>query len=105
MKIRYVGALLFVATLSVSCAVDDVEESSEEQELGAGCTLYRPLGWDQNGAWCVEWASGPLSMADGDYYTAYSSGGGWYGHGHVTIKCNNDSLEQISLYCRPGIEP
>ena len=103
MKIRYLGALLFVATLSVSCAVDDVEESSEEQELGAGCTLYRPLGWDQNGAWCVEGPNTPLSMSDGEYYTAYANG--WNAHGHVTIKCNNGSLEQISLYCRSGIEP
>lgn len=105
MRIRDLVALLFVTTMSTSCALDAAEESSEVQSLGAGCTLYRPLGWDQNGNQCVEWQSSPLSMADGDYYTAYSGGGGWYGHGSVTVKCNNGWLEQISLSCRPGIEP
>lgn len=105
MRIKNLGALLFVTTLSVSCALDEADESSEVQSLGAGCTFYRPVLWEQNGVQCLEWPNTPLSMTDGSYYTAYSGGGGFDSYGSYTVKCNNGSLQEISLSCSPGIEP
>ncbi|HSK04946.1 MAG TPA: hypothetical protein VK932_27045 [Kofleriaceae bacterium] len=98
-------ALLFVSLMSVSCAVDEVDESSEVQSLGAGCTLYRPIGWWGNGAFCVESQSTPLSMVDGQYYTGGSGGPGSTGYGYVTVRCNNGWIAEIASSCQPGIEP
>lgn len=103
-----------VMIMSAGCAVDPGGDpgdgegetvASEVQALGAGCTLLRPLMWDVGGNQCLEYANTPLPMADGDVYTASSGGGGFYGHGSVSIKCNNGSLEQLSISCRPGVEP
>lgn len=106
MKIRNLGALLFVATMITSCALDEVDESSEVQSLGAGCTFYRPVGWwGVNGAFCIEVPNTPLSMADGDYYTAYSGGVGSTGWGYLTVRCNNGWLEEIGASCKRGLEP
>lgn len=105
MKIGNLGALLFMATMSMSCALDEIDESSEVQSLGAGCTFYRPVAWYGNGALCIETQSTPISMADGEYYTAGSGGPGSTGYGYITVRCNNGWLEEISSSCQGGIEP
>jgi hypothetical protein len=104
MTIRNLGALLFVIALGASCAVDEADESSEVQSLGASCTLLRPLVWYGNGVNCIESASTPLQMVDGMSYTAYSTGSGIYGRGSATVVCNNGHIQQTASSCRPGIE-
>lgn len=104
MKIKNLGALLFMTALIASCAVDEADESSEVQSLGAGCTLLRPLVWYGNGVNCIESASTPLQMVDGMTYIAHSPGGGIYGSGSATVVCNNGHIQVTSSSCRRGIE-
>jgi len=107
MKIKILGALLFVTALSAGCAVDDVaevEESSEEQSLAAGCTLLRPFAWTQSGVPCHENPTTPFPMAHGSTYTAFATGGGIYGYGQATVVCNNGAIQQTSATCRRGVE-
>ncbi len=72
---------------------------------GSGCTLLRPLGWNRNGAACVEFYLQPGGdpvehpMEDGSTFTGYSS---LFVSGSITVKCENGRIKTIRESCTRG---
>lgn len=108
MKTMCVAKWVFALFTIAGCAVDPdepLDTSTEEQSLGAGCTLLRPVFWDAPGVQCVEWASSPLSMTDGQVYVT-SSRGGFNDRGQIAIRCTDGQISVDWESCIPGgIEP
>ena len=81
--------------VAAGCVADDAATATKTQALGAGCTLYRPLGWAGAGAYCAEaqYNAGTVNMADGDSVFAVAADYPGMGYGEVTMFCHDGSLE------------
>ena len=100
------SAGLWSATACISNSGDDDEVvNAQVQEVivpqaGAGCTVLRPVGWVVAGVACVELATTPTFIMDGDTYTTTSDNNGNFGLGSITLRCSNGTLTTVSKSCR-----
>jgi hypothetical protein len=75
--------------------------SGEIKAAQAGCTVLRPIGWNQFGVGCVEGPTTPIYLADGESYTAVSIRlFPFSGYGFTRVRCSNGRLITEASYCR-----
>jgi hypothetical protein len=104
LKLSLISMVFSLAACGGDAETEAEAFATHTAELGASCTLYRPVIW--GGPACVESASTPLTLADGESYSAsaaYSPYGAVWGAYGVT--CHNGSLSTDFEYCYWGHEP
>jgi hypothetical protein len=100
------------ATDPAPIAADEADEAREvvstaEQQActprrGVGCTILRPVGWNELGTGCVEGPDTTIFRGDGGTYTAIGVPTQIFGSGFTTLLCDGGCLRTIDKVCRKG---
>ena len=92
-----ISLLLCLATAGAQESDKGMEKVAQAQ---SGCTLLRPLSWNGGGVTCLEKPTTPLSMANGQTYTAIASPTLLFGSGKTTVKCSYGRISTVKSYCK-----
>ena len=100
MKLSGAVLISLVLSLSVAGAQESNKDMQRVAQAKSGCTLLRPLSWNGGGVTCLEKPTTPLSMANGQTYTAVASPTALFGSGKSTVKCLYGRISTVKSYCK-----
>jgi hypothetical protein len=93
------GVCILLLGMNAGCGPDE-KTATRIQDLGAGCTLHRPVTWTVSGTTCVENPNATdTPMDDGQSIQIFADVYGVFGDGSVTYRCDNGAIVQVSATC------